>query len=294
VNIHDFAGKPLPEFIRDRSFALLDALVAGLVMALLIYLARRFSRAKILIRYSLRAKLIVCLMVLGILCLIGVLLKVNTIVLLAFTFLSFALIVFWILKDLSRVGITNAFETTRQGVSAADTLKQVKRELVFLGIGAKKLTDTPEFDSMLRRCKAANGSLKFLLSSPENQALEEMAKQNQHNNLAYRSRVKESIREIFTRATSYGVNFEVRLYNLKQEISLPHFRLAFIDGKLCIFSQLLWSEGEGLDNPQLVLRVNENSAGSSLYQGYRDYFDDLWELDTTVPVTQAVIDSWPA
>src|SRR3546814_15428507 len=103
--------------------------------------------------------------------------------------------------------------------------------------------------------------------------------------LSYRSRVKESIREIFKRATEAGVDFEVRLYHLNQEIALPHFRLMFIDDRLCVFSQLLWSAGEGLDNPQLVLRRNEDSAGSSLYKGYRDYFEALWELDTTAHVT---------
>src|SRR3546814_17571332 len=52
---------------------------------------------------------------------------------------------------LSNVGITNAFATTRQGVSAEDSLRQIKRDLVFLGIGAKKLTDSVEFDAMLAR-----------------------------------------------------------------------------------------------------------------------------------------------
>ena len=294
MNIHDIIGKPLPDFLRDRGFALFDAILAAVVLAVLIYLGRRLSRAKFLVRYSLRAKLLVAVLVLVVLCLAALLLKFNPIVLLCFAFLAFALLVFWVLKDLSRVGITNAFETTRQGVSAADSLSQVKRELVFLGIGAKKLTDTSEFDAMILRCQKAGGSLRFLLSSPDNPALEGIAKRNGHNDLAYRSRVKESIREIFTRSTASGVNFEVRLYNLKQEIALPHIRLMFIDERLCIFSQLYWSHSEGLDNPQLILRRNENSAESSLYQGYRNYFDDLWDLDTTVKVTPEMIAGRPA
>lgn len=293
MNIHDFTGKPLPDFLRDRGFALFDALFAGAVMAILIFGAKRLSRAKLLVRYSLRTKLLFCVFLLAIVCGFSVLLKVNALVLLVLTLLAFAFLVYWLLNDLSRVGIANAFETTRKGVSAADSLKLVKRDLVFLGIGAKKLTETPEFDAMLARCKTANGHVKFLLSSPGNEALEELARQNGRDDLSYRSRVKESIREIFTRATNSGVDFEVRLYDLKQKVSLPRFRLAFIDGRLCVFSQLRWSEGEGLDNPQLILRGNGSSAESSLYKGYRDYFDDLWDLDTTVKVTQEVIDSWP-
>lgn len=293
MNVHDIVGKPLPEFLRDRGFALFDAVLAGFVMAVLIYVGNRVSQARFLVNYSLRARLMVAIALLAVICTAGVIFKLNAIILLIFAFLSVALLVFWVLRDLSSVGITNAFATTRQGVSADDTLRLVKRDLVFLGIGAKKLTSTDEFDAMLHRSAIAGGSLKFLLSNPGNSALEELARRNGRDDLSYRSRVKESIREIFKRATVAGAKFEVRLYDLNQEIALPHFRLLFIDDRLCVFSQLLWSAGEGLDNPQLVLRRNEDSAGSSLYKGYRDYFDTLWDLDTTIVVTPTLIAGWP-
>lgn len=294
MNIHDIFGIPLPEFFRDRGFALFDAVLATAILALLIYVGKKASGARILVTYSLRVRLMVAIGIVVVLCAAGALLNVGPTVLIIFAFATFTLMVFWVLKDLSSVGITNAFATTRQGVSAGDTLRLVKRDIAFLGIGAKKLTATDEFDSMLNRCAAARGSLKFLLSSPDNKALEEMARRNGRDDLSYRSRVKESIREIFKRATAAGATFEVRIYDLQQEIALPHFRLVFIDDRLCVFSQLLWSAGEGLDNPQLVLRRNQSSAGSSLYNGYRDYFDTLWDLDTTVVVTPELIASWPA
>lgn len=293
MKVEDIIGKPWDEFLRDRGFAFFDAIFATAFLALMLMAMRYFSRAKMLVRFSLRAKLMTGVGVLALLCAIGWLCKVNPLILLVSTFLFVFLLVYWVLYDLTLVGITNAFETTRQGISAENSLKQVKRDFVFLGIGAKKLTDSSEFEVMLRRCKAAGGNVKFLLSSPDNEALEEMARQNGRNDFSYRSRVRESIREIFTRGTASGVNFEVRIYSLKQKISLPQFRLAFIDKKLCIFSQLRWTEAEGLDNPQLILRANENSAASSLYQGYSDYFDYLWDLDTTEHVTQAIVDSWP-
>jgi len=294
MNIHDIVGKPLPEFFRDRGFALFDALFAALVLGVLVYVGKKVSRARFLVNYSLRARLMVAVVFLAVLSAAGVLLKVGVVILLLFAFAGFELLVFWVLRDLSSVGITNAFATTRQGIAAEDTLRLVKRDLVFLGIGAKKLTSTDEFDAMLSRVAAAGGSLKFLLSPPQNTALEEMARRNGRDDFSYRSRVKESIREIFKRASAAGATFEVRLYNLNQEIALPHFRLLFIDDRLCVFSQLLWSAGEGLDNPQLVLRRNDDSAGSSLYKGYRDYFDTLWNLDTTVVVTPELIADWPA
>lgn len=294
MNIHEIIGKSTPDFFRDRGFALFDAVFAAAVMAGLVLLFGRVSRARFLVNYSLRARLMVGIAAIAVVCGGGLLLRVGPVILLAFALIAIALLVFWVLRDLTNVGITNAFATTRQGVSADDSLRQVKRELVFLGIGAKKLTDSPEFDTMLLRCATANGRARFLLSSPQNPALEELARRNKRNDLSYRSRVKESIREIFARAAAAGLDLEVRLYHLNQEIALPHFRLMFIDDRLCVFSQLLWSAGEGLDNPQLVLRRNEDTAGSSLYQGYRDYFEALWELDTTSAVTAETIADWPA
>lgn len=294
MTIRDLIGKPLPEFLRDRGFAFFDAVAFALVMGLLFYVIKRLSKAKFLVKYSLRARLMSAISLLAILCVVGTLLSFNAIVLLCFAFLAFALIVFWVLKDLSNVGITNAFETTQQGISAADSLKLVKREIDFLGIGAKKLVDSSEFDATIRRCQSSGGRLRFLLSSPDNPALEDMALRNGRHDLAYRSRVKESIREIFNRASMAGVEFEVRLYKLDQEIALPHFRLMFIDNTLCIFSQLFWSANEGLDNPQLILLRNKNIAGSSLYQGYRDYFEVLWNLDDNDKVTPEMLTGWPA
>ena len=59
---------------------------------------------------------------------------------------------------------------------------------------------------------------------------------------------------------------------MKQRTSLPQFRLMFMDDRLCIFSQLVWSAAEGLDNPQMILKRNRDRASSSLYQGYLEYF----------------------
>ncbi len=292
--MHEMIADALPGFLQDRSIALLDSILATSVTGILILIGRRISKAKFMIRYSLRARLMTATGILAAICLIGFSININFMVLIIFAFAGFLILVWWILKDLSGVGITSAFQTTAQGISASESLKQVNRDLAFLGIGAKKLTDTPEFEEMIRRCKAAGGQLKFLLSSPDNPALETMAQRNNRNDLAYRSRVKESIREIVTRANACGVNCEIRLYELDQEIALPHFRLMFIDQKLCIFSQLLWSVNEGLDNPQLILRPNVNHADSSLYQGYRRYFDDLWNLETTQKVTPELIAGWPA
>lgn len=294
MNLQDFLGEPLSHWLRDRTNAQVDMLVGLLILALLGLAYRRMGRSAFFVRYSLLARVIVGLVIIAFVATVGLLVGGNAAVVLAATFLAFGLLVFWILRDVTNVGITNAFETTKQGVSAEASLKEVKAKVEFLGIGASKLTDTPEFDEMLKRCAMAGGTLKFLLSHPDNEELEKLAKQNRRHDKSYRSRVRESIREIHTRATAAGAQFEIRLYNLKQKIALPHFRLMFIDDRLCIFSQVFWSENEGLDNPQLILRPNQSRAASSLYSGYHSYFDDLWDLDTTEKVDIAMLDGWPA
>lgn len=294
MNLQTLLGGPWSDVLRDRLLAQFDSLLAPVLLGLLLWGYRKVANATFLVRFSLRTRLTAAIAVLALLCILGAVLGAGATLLLGFAFVGFVLLVFWILRDVSRVGITNAFETTARGVSAEASMKEVKHTLAFLGIGAKKLTETAEFDAMLKRCKDAGGSLRFLLSNPENPALEEMAKQNNRNDLSYRSRVRESIREIFTRATASGVSFEVRLYDMKQRTSLPQFRLMFIDDRLCIFSQLVWSAAEGLDNPQMILKRNRNSASSSLYQGYLEYFEDLWSLDTTMRVDAATVAMWPA
>jgi len=294
MNFQTLIGEPWSDVLRERLLAQFDSLLAPILLGLLLWAYRRVANATFLVRFSLRTRLTAAIAVLALLCILGAELGAGATPLLGFAFVGFGLLVFWILKDVSRVGITNAFETTARGVSAKASMKEVRHELAFLGIGAKKLTETAEFDAMLKRCKASGGRLRFLLSNPENPALEEMARQNNRNDLSYRSRVRESIREILTRAAASGVAFEVRLYDMKQRTSLPQFRLMFIDDRLCIFSQLVWSTAEGLDNPQMILKRNRNSASSSLYQGYLEYFEDLWNLETTMRIDAASVAAWPA
>ncbi|MBS1004368.1 hypothetical protein [Acetobacter thailandicus] len=292
MGLESIIGKPIADFLTNRESGLLDNIAWMIILSLFSFIYKRFSKSTFLARYSLWARLISAILIIGVFVVFGFIFKANSTALLVFVFVGFGLASWWVLKDISKVGITNAFETTKQGISAEASLKEVTKELTFLGVGAKKLTESREFDAMLKRCKNAGGSVKFLLSHPENTALENLATQNGRDNFSYRSRVKESIREIHTRATRIGVPCEIRLYDLQQKIALPHFRLMFIDKRLCIFSQVVWNSNEGLDNPQLILCPNKNNAHSSLYQGYYEYFNDLWDLNTTKKVDGVLLDKW--
>jgi hypothetical protein len=282
------------QFLQDRGLSIIDDALGIVIFATIGVAYRWFSKKTFLVRYSLQTKLTVALIVIAVACFTALALKLSPVLILATGFVGFAFVIFWTLSDVAKVGITNAYLTTRQGISAEASLKQVRKDLSFLGIGAKKLTDSPEFEKMLQRCKESGGTVRFLLSHPDNKALEEVAKRNDRDDLSYRSRVKESIREIFSKTSRSGINFEVRTYDLHQKIALPHFRLMFIDDKLCIFSQVFWSKGEGLDNPQLILTKSKGAIEGSLFWGYRQYFTDLWDHADTKLVDQAVLDSWTA
>ncbi len=194
-----------------------------------------------------------------------------------------------VLDKLSSVGILNAFPKTSSGISAESSLERVKKSVDFLGIGAKKLTDNAEkFEDMLKRCKNSNGAVRFLLSDPENSALEEIASQNERDKSIYKLRVKEGIKEVFHQAQRIGVKFELRLYNLDQQFPLPPFRLMFVDAKFCLFSYVKWNNKEGLDNPQLVLRDGNRESRHSLYSAFHDYYESIWEK--AKPLNQADID----
>ena len=199
-----------------------------------------------------------------------------------------------ILANLSRVGLMNAFATTRAGLTPEGSLKLVHSELAFLGIGGGKLTVSAEFAKALRRCADAGGQVRFLLSDPENPSLERLAKQNLRDDASYRGRVRESIREIIHKGGLAGVPCEVRIYRLENKLELPHFRLMFIDNSMCLFSHLVWNDAEGWDNPQLVLRKDTKKKPNSLYLGYQTYFEDLWNSTSVEAVTPEMLAAWPS
>lgn len=292
MNAQQVISNSSVQFLQERGLSIIDDALGIVIFAIVGLVYRWFSKKTFLVRYSFQTKLAAALIVITIACFTALILKLSPVVILASVLVGFAFVIFWTLSDVAKVGITNAYLTTRQGISAEASLKQVRKDLSFLGIGAKKLTDSQEFEKMLQRCKDSGGTVRFLLSHPDNKALEEVAKRNDRDDLSYRSRVKESIREIFSKASKSGVNFEVRTYDLNQKIALPHFRLMFIDDKICIFSQVFWSKGEGLDNPQLILTRSKGAMEGSLFWGYRQYFADLWGHTDTKPVDQSVLDSW--
>jgi hypothetical protein len=208
---------------------------------------------------------------------------VVTLIALGTASVGFAL---YVLKDISNVGIVNAFGSTSGGITPVQSLKLAKRKFDFLGIGAKKLSDTPEFAEAVRRCRAANGHIRLLLSSPKNPALTSLAQRIGRDSQSYSGRVRESIRQILhVNECEGGGVVTIKLYELNSDVAFPHFRLMFTDDRICIFSHVLWNNNEGLDNPQLIIRSKNIEPEESLYSAYARYFDDLWNAPESTEIT---------
>lgn len=286
------SGESVVDLVTGSGKTILDEVIKLIVFGSVSALAVRLGLDRILISrsYRFRIGLVYAIIALG--AGIAVYFSLAPWLLAAFLIAAFSLAAYFMLGSLSALGLLAAFPTTEKGLSATDSLKMVRSSLRFLGTGGNKLTDSSEFGPMLSRVKAAGGSLRLLLSDPDNPALKTVATQNGNHSLVYQGRVKESIRTIYTKAKAQGVKCEIRLYSLDQVVALPHFRLFFADDATCLFSQLVWNTNEGGDNPQLVLRRDAPGQKGSLYMGYLDYFESLWTARSTAVVTKTLIDSW--
>jgi hypothetical protein len=285
-------GVSSSSFWLARLVALFDGLAAPVVMAAIVIVLSKFQINTLLVRRSLRfrAMLYAVLIIAA-----DVLLwyfKVPLNYLLGGSAVLYVGLVYLTLTDLTKVGIANAFDKTSDGISAERSLSLVKTDLDFLGIGAKKLVDSPSFDKMLDRSAANKGRLRFLLSHPDNNALGQLARTNGKQDLAYQGRVRESVRELYHKAGKSTADIEIRVYSLTHKVALPHFRLLFIDQTLCVFSQIVWNAAEGLDNPQMIVKKTSTNPESSFYHGYASFFEDLWNAPDTKKVDDAMIGSW--
>lgn len=195
----------------------------------------------------------------------------------------------FILADLSRLGIINAFQSTQNGIGSESSLKIVQLKFDFLGVGAKKLSDSNEFRVAMSKAKASNRRIRLLLSSPDNKALHDLAIRNGKDKFAYSSRVRDSIRHLLhLNSTSDGGVLDIKLYDLTSDFAMPHFRLMFIDDRLCVFSHVIWNDQEGGDNPQLLIRNKpiKRMPEASFYNAYYKYFEDLWHSVDATEITE--------
>jgi len=183
----------------------------------------------------------------------------------------------WFLRDFIRLGILDAFYSTKSGIDFKNSLNLARNSLSFLGIGAHKLTGLNEFRDAIERCAQSGRTARFLLSPPDNPLLEKLASRHGAAQDRYRKNVQESLR-ILSKLKAEGFNIEVKHYAVREEGDFQKFRLLIIDESICVVSWTVWSKTMGLDNPQLILKRRSNDGTvRSLASAYSDYFESIWE-----------------
>jgi len=276
----------LPSFIEARAWGFLDGLTYAVVVSAFSAFGGRLSRAAEVASFALRTRMVAGILVIFLVAIAAYIVGLSPGWIMFSFGISNIIFVYFALSGIYRLGISNAFSTTTKGISAERSLKMVKTDFSFLGIGANKLTSSDEFRKALLRCKKEGGSVRFLLSDPDNKGLLELAGQNNKDNLAYKTRVRQSIREIHYQCKSTGVSCDIRLYSLENEKSLSKFRMMFVNSSICLLSHVVWNEAEGGDNSQLVLTRLSNRGESGLYHAYLDFFEDLWSSATVKKLTE--------
>jgi hypothetical protein len=190
-----------------------------------------------------------------------------------FSFSSLAYI-FFLLFELNKfwsVGIRGVDKNINLGINYKKSLELCQNKIMFLGIGAGKLSKDKEFINALNRCKQT--PIKFLLCNPENKALISAAKSSCKPDDEYKNIVLNSLRVIAELKDRRDLNIEVRLY-----LGEPIVRMMFIDDSICLFSYNALGEGDGSQLPQLhIVKNHSHRDVESFYYFLEKYFNNLWE-----------------
>ena len=171
------------------------------------------------------------------------------------------------------IGLVGADPEVNRGIDYGKALGLCSNSLDFLGIGASKLTDKqPAFENAINRCDRSDKPIRFLLSSPESERLQKIAKSAGHDPTAYQKRVQNSLRVIADLRKRREKNILVRFYK-----EIPTFRLMFINDDVCLASHYVLGKGDGSQLPQLhIIKTSGSQDVNSLFYGFKAYFETIW------------------
>jgi hypothetical protein len=188
--------------------------------------------------------------------------------------LIFLALVGYELSGFWRTGVYGADVSIRKGIDHERSLKLATNRFEFLGTGARKLTETNEFERAMKRCHRQGQAIRFLLLDPtkgESELLE-AAKRAGHDRQTYIKRVEDSLNEIARLVLDRGINIEVRFYSRVQP-----FRLVFIDGAICLLGYNVYGEESHPDHPQLHIRNYRSKRDvNTFYYAFSRHFEDMW------------------
>jgi len=195
--------------------------------------------------------------------------------------INFGLVVtfMWYRKRFQKItGIRMVEPHIASGTQPTDALKLCKNNFKFLGIAANKFLFTPEFDATVLRCNRAGDSIKFLLSSPDNPIIKQMARRAGRDENEFRNMIIATLKKLKVLKFEHGYNIEVRLYRSGGDSGPPSFRLFFIDSTSVLVSYYLMGEGNGSQMPQMIIHKPDGKREvENFYFAFDHYFNSLWE-----------------
>lgn len=190
--------------------------------------------------------------------------------------MGFTLYLFIRLRDFWRVGFLSASRKITSGIDYRTALGLCNNELLFLGLGAGKLTSESEFVDAVSRChRIGEPRVRFLLISPDHPILKKAEMLAQKRDKSYSDTVKESLSKLSKMRADRALNIQIKIYNKSQ----PTFRMMFIDDSFCLLSYYVFGEGDGSELPQILIKkfdVNQRDV-DSFYYPLRQYFMELWD-----------------
>jgi hypothetical protein len=191
-------------------------------------------------------------------------------------FIALSALTLWQEFSYARIGLSSAQKSVASGTNYDAALRLCRDGFWFLGTGAAKLTSSPEFENTIRRCNHT-GKMRILLSTPDNNMLEEAERQANVTPGSYKRSVLSSLRKLKQYHEERSYVFEVRFYPSNSKRDVQDFRMMFIDHELLLLSYNAYGMGDGRNAPQLVLTKSRlASTKSNFYFPYENYYDKLW------------------
>jgi len=193
-------------------------------------------------------------------------------------YIALVIIFLWHKNRYQKVtGICKVDPQIAKGLQPVDALKSCKNNFKFLGIAANKFIFASEFEAAVRRCNRTGDSIKFLLSSPENPIIVQMARRAKRGEDDFRNMINSTLKKLKMLTEDHGYNIEVRLYRSTGDSGPPSFRLFFVDNTEVLVSYYLMGEGDGSLMPQLLIKKPVGkSEVNNFYFAFDHYFNSLW------------------
>lgn len=174
-------------------------------------------------------------------------------------------------KNASLAAIPGCQFRSAEKLSMADLLDNVRSEVCFLGITAKRTFTDDRFKEFLAKCSGTNTRVRVLLLDPASEAFARRAREEREQVESWKQELEATIQRLRHYHQTYGVAIDVHLYQFH-----PTLRLIIADNRSVVVNFFL--EGKrGTESAQLTFDDNT----SDLSRFFVKWFDVVWRYHST-------------